>query len=64
LNIAELTSKTEGTEGIAYYSISPACGWKLVVLDTYDISVTGWPPDHPHHQEAALILDEHNINEV
>ncbi len=48
----------------SYYSISPAEGWRVVVVDAYDISMLGWPEDHPHYMQAAAILQQENINEA
>ena len=30
------------------------------MLDGYDISLLGWPPEHPLHQQALQILNERN----
>ena len=48
----------------SYYSLAPARGWRLLMLDAYDVSLLGWPPGHPHHAQAAAILDQRNPNEV
>lgn len=54
-----------GIDGTSsYYSFSPHQAWRFVVLDTYDVSMLGWPESHPLHQQAKAILDEKNINEV
>ncbi|GBG88602.1 hypothetical protein CBR_g48132 [Chara braunii] len=47
----------------SYYSFTPCKGFRFVVLDGYDISLLGWPEDHPHAVEAALVLDKGNPNE-
>ncbi|XP_021720162.1 manganese-dependent ADP-ribose/CDP-alcohol diphosphatase-like [Chenopodium quinoa] len=46
----------------AYYDFSPTPGYRLVVLDGYDISVIGWPQDHPKSMEAVRFLKEKNPN--
>ncbi|XP_021749831.1 manganese-dependent ADP-ribose/CDP-alcohol diphosphatase-like [Chenopodium quinoa] len=46
----------------AYYDFSPTHDYRLVVLDGYDISVIGWPEDHPKSMEAVSILKEKNPN--
>lgn len=51
-------------DGGSYYSFSPHPAWLFVVLDAYDISLLGWPQDHPRHLEAEAILDKHNPNKV
>jgi manganese-dependent ADP-ribose/CDP-alcohol diphosphatase len=48
----------------SYYSFSPHPGWRFVVIDGYDLSVLGWPPGHPAHEQAAQILNEKNPNQV
>ena len=48
----------------SYYALAPAAGWRLLMLDAYDVSLLGWPPGHPHHAQAAAILDERNPNAV
>ena len=37
--------------------------FRFVVLDGYDISILGWPPEHPHRAKALKILSENNPNE-
>ncbi|KMS95336.1 hypothetical protein BVRB_009180 [Beta vulgaris subsp. vulgaris] len=46
----------------AYYDFSPIPGYRLVVLDGYDISAIGWPQDHPNSVEALRSLKEKNPN--
>lgn len=48
----------------SYYALAPAAGWRLLMLDAYDVSLLGWPPGHPHHAQAAAILEERNPNAV
>jgi hypothetical protein len=43
---------------------SPHPRWRFVVIDSYDISMLGWPAEHEKHQAAKEILDRENINEV
>ena len=43
---------------------SPHPRWRFVVIDSYDISMLGWPAEHEKHQIAKTILDRENINEV
>ena len=35
-----------------------------MVIDSYDISMLGWPAEHEKHQAANAILERENINEV
>uniref|UniRef100_A0A803MF77 Manganese-dependent ADP-ribose/CDP-alcohol diphosphatase n=1 Tax=Chenopodium quinoa TaxID=63459 RepID=A0A803MF77_CHEQI len=46
----------------AYNDFSPTPGYRLVVLDGCDISVIGWPQDHPKSVEAVRFLKEKNPN--
>ena len=48
--------------GTSYYTFVPTTGFRVVVLDGYDISVMGWPLGHPHRDEALRILKEKNPN--
>jgi len=52
-----------GPNGGSYYSFSPSPGWRVVVLDTFDVSLLGWPQGHPHTQIATNILGLMNPNE-
>ncbi|CAL8470374.1 g9916 [Coccomyxa elongata] len=52
-----------GPGGASYYSFTPHPAWQIVVLDGYDVSLLGWPQDHPLHQQACRILDERNPNQ-
>ncbi|CAM6086523.1 unnamed protein product [Calypogeia fissa] len=47
----------------SYYEFSPYPGFRFVVLDGYDISVLGWPEEHPKAQMAIRLLDKINPNE-
>lgn len=47
----------------SYYEFSPYPGFRFVVLDGYDISVLGWPEEHPNAQMAIRLLDRINPNE-
>lgn len=53
-----------GPETASYYAFQPHPRWRFLVLDGYDLSLLGWPPDHPNHQQALQILNEQNPNEV
>ncbi|KAK9816313.1 hypothetical protein WJX74_010391 [Apatococcus lobatus] len=52
-----------GPETASYYAFQPHSLWRFLVLDGYDLSLLGWPPEHPNHQQALQILEEHNPNE-
>ena len=44
---------------------SPHASWRvIIVLDGYDVSLLGWPREHPLHQQAQQILQEHNPNQA
>ena len=48
----------------SYYSFEPHASWRFIVLDGYDVSVLGWPPGHPLHEQAQTILESRNPNQV
>lgn len=48
----------------SHYTFGPCPGWRVIVIDGYDISLLGWPPGHPKHEEAVQILAERNPNVV
>jgi manganese-dependent ADP-ribose/CDP-alcohol diphosphatase len=50
--------------GSSYYSVTPHPGWKIVMLDAYDVSALGREASHPHSQMAAALLAERNPNHV
>lgn len=54
--------KIPSPNGHAYYDFSPVPDYRFVVLDGYDISVIGWPENHPHSLEAAKCLETKNPN--
>lgn len=46
----------------SYSSAVIAPGWRLIMMDGYDVSVAGRDPDHPHARAAADLLARHNPN--
>ncbi|KAG5230228.1 hypothetical protein OIU78_029983 [Salix suchowensis] len=54
--------KIPGPNGQAYYDISPGPGYRIVVLDGYDISAIGWPRVHPKTLQASEFLEKKNPN--
>ena len=64
LNSCLLPSAVGGEEGGFYYSVEVHPKLKLVVLDTYDISVMGYEdcPQHPHYLQAVGLLVQNNPN--
>uniref|UniRef100_A0A7N0U922 Calcineurin-like phosphoesterase domain-containing protein n=1 Tax=Kalanchoe fedtschenkoi TaxID=63787 RepID=A0A7N0U922_KALFE len=54
--------KIPGSGCSAYYDFSPCLGFRIVVLDGYDISAIGWPKDHPNLLMALQFLQEKNPN--
>ena len=50
-------------DGASYYDFSPVPGWRIFMLDSYDVSVLGWPEGHPRRLLAEAILNEKNPNE-
>jgi manganese-dependent ADP-ribose/CDP-alcohol diphosphatase len=47
-----------------YYAFVPAPGWRVLVLDPYQIAVIGRDPTDPEYREAAELLRRHNPNDV
>ena len=47
----------------AYFSYPLCPRWRLVVLDSYDISVLAWPPDSARSKTALELLRQHNSND-
>ncbi|CAI5510582.1 unnamed protein product [Closterium sp. Naga37s-1] len=47
----------------SYYDFSPFPNFRFVVLDSYDVSLLGWPEDHPHAVKAREVLERENPNE-
>eukprot|EP00547_Thalassionema_nitzschioides_P008412 CAMPEP_0194225068 /NCGR_PEP_ID=MMETSP0156-20130528/38767_1 /TAXON_ID=33649 /ORGANISM="Thalassionema nitzschioides, Strain L26-B" /LENGTH=385 /DNA_ID=CAMNT_0038956867 /DNA_START=94 /DNA_END=1251 /DNA_ORIENTATION=- len=45
-----------------YYSFSPSKGWKVMVLDPYQISLIGHAKDDPRRREAIDIMARENKN--
>lgn len=56
--------RTGDVGSASYYAVAPSPGWRVLVLDAYDVSLLGWPPEHPLHAQAAAILDDRNPNKV
>jgi manganese-dependent ADP-ribose/CDP-alcohol diphosphatase len=52
----------QGAGGESYYSFRPHAGFRVVMMDSYDVSVLGWPEGHPHRDQAVALLAEHNPN--
>lgn len=46
-----------------YYSLQPHPRVRIMVLDSFDLSVWGYDPEHPRRQAALKILEEHNPSE-
>lgn len=48
----------------SYHSFTPVLGWRILILDPYEIGVIGWSPDeHPNVVAAWEILDANNKND-
>ena len=46
----------------AYYSFSPAKGWRVLVLDAYDVSLLANAPDSEAHAAALGLVQQQNPN--
>jgi len=54
------TPACEEADGAAFYSFSPAAGYRVVVLDSYDVSVLGWPQGDVRQLAALGLLEVKN----
>ena len=43
-----------------YYSFKPAAGWRVVVLDPYQVALIGHAEDDPRRREAVELIGERN----
>lgn len=43
-----------------YYSFQPAAGWRMVVLDPYQLALIGHAADDPRRREAVALIGERN----
>lgn len=44
------------TEQRLYYSFTPHELWRFVVLDSFDLSIQGWPAGTPEYEAALKLL--------
>ena len=58
--LAELAEPTGF--GAGHYSLTVGCAWRVVVVDSYQISAVGWPESDPRHARANDLLVEKNHN--
>ncbi|PRW39318.1 manganese-dependent ADP-ribose CDP-alcohol diphosphatase-like [Chlorella sorokiniana] len=65
LGIRQLQQRQDGVWDAphSYYTYSPGPGWRFICLDGYDVSILGWPPGHPLHEQARSLLEANNPNE-
>uniref|UniRef100_A0A1D2A4L9 Calcineurin-like phosphoesterase domain-containing protein n=2 Tax=Auxenochlorella protothecoides TaxID=3075 RepID=A0A1D2A4L9_AUXPR len=55
-------SELQGGQRHSYYAVQPLAGWRVLVLDGYDVSLLGWEPGHPLHELAEETLQARNPN--
>lgn len=60
--LAKLLNTKRGRGGESYYSFQPATGWRVLVLDAYDIAAIG--ATGPNLQIAERWLEENNPNDL
>jgi manganese-dependent ADP-ribose/CDP-alcohol diphosphatase len=58
--LAQLVQQTG--YGASYYSVTAGCGWRVVVVDSYQRSNLGWPEGDSRHTHAMELLREQNHN--
>ena len=54
---------TRGNSHLEYRAVSPNDSLRILILDSYRISLL-WPPGHPHREEAQALLRRKNPNDV
>lgn len=47
----------------AYYSFQVE-GFRFLVMDTYDISILGWPEGHPHRNKALKVIEKYHPKDI
>ncbi len=47
-----------------FYGFSPAAGWRVLVLDSYQEAIIGYEDDDPRREAAVRTLAAHNPNDV
>ena len=60
--ISACTSAAGSGPGHMFQSFSPAVGWRVIILDAYDVSIIGRPPHDPAFKEAMDLLRSNNPN--
>jgi manganese-dependent ADP-ribose/CDP-alcohol diphosphatase len=49
---------------LSFHSFSPWPGWRVLVMDPFDISIVGWEVGEPKRVEALKLLKKNNPNDV
>jgi len=58
-----LTCDIEPAPGlVGAYSFTPDPMWEIIVLDSFDLAVEGYPDGHPKKEEATQMLTSNNPN--
>lgn len=55
-------SSHPSSDAVSYYAFSPHPSFRIIVLDSYDVSALGWPAGHPLHEQAMATLTANNPN--
>ncbi|GJP46629.1 hypothetical protein CLOM_g5895 [Closterium sp. NIES-68] len=63
LTLNKMLAIPTAADNRSYYDFSPYPNFRLVVLDSYDVSLLGWPEDHPHAVRAREVLERENPND-
>src|SRR5690349_7955467 len=63
-NASDAEAPIETSESCGYYSFLPHPNVRIIVLDSYDISMLGRNVEHMHHKLAKQLLDTRNHNEI
>jgi hypothetical protein len=63
--IPQLSSSTPADGSVSgefYQSFSPAAGWRIIILDAYDVSIIGRLPESVAYKQAMDLLRSKNPN--
>lgn len=61
--VARMFRTGKNPSGRSYYDFSPAVGWRVVLVDTYEISQMH-AAGSPAYQEARRVLEANNPNDT
>ena len=60
--ISALSSSNCAAPGNFFQSFSPAAGWRVIILDAYDVAIIGRSPESSEYKQAMRLLRSNNPN--